>query len=94
MSKEAREAFVLAHMASGNRHAYDDTRMTFGHPRYEIVARGQVFDGPTEAAAGSYEATRSALPGRRDELVCERVHFGPATVPARLGLVPSLQLPA
>ncbi|HET6360063.1 hypothetical protein [Streptomyces sp.] len=93
MSKEAREALVLAHMASADRHAYDDTRKTFGHPRYEIVARGQVFDGPTEGA-GSYEATRSALPGRRDELVCERVHFGPATVPARLGLVPSLPLPA
>jgi len=75
MSKEAREALVLAHMASDDRHSYDDT------------------DGPTEAA-GSYEATRSALRGRRDELVCERVHFGPATVPARLGLVPSLQLPA
>ncbi|MEU3916667.1 hypothetical protein [Streptomyces sp. NPDC029004] len=93
MSKEAREALVLAHMASGNRHAYDDTRKTFGHPRYAIGATGQVFGGPTEAA-GSYEPTRSALPGRRDELVRERVHFGPATVPARLGLVPSLQLPA
>ncbi|MCX4583985.1 hypothetical protein [Streptomyces sp. NBC_01481] len=93
MSKEAREALVLAHMASENRHAYDDTRKTFGHPRYEIVATGQLFDGPAEAA-GYYEATRRAWPVRRDELVCERVHFAPATVPARLGFAPSLLLPA
>ncbi|WP_406270971.1 hypothetical protein OHT93_19890 [Streptomyces sp. NBC_00191] len=87
MSKEAREALVLAHMTSENRHAYDDTRKTSGHPRYEIVATGQLFDGPAAAATG-----------RRDELVCERVHFAPsthpATVPARLGLAPSLPLPA
>jgi hypothetical protein len=93
MSKEAREALVLAHMASENRHEYDDTRKTFGLPRYEIVATGQVFDGPAEAA-GHYGATRTAFPGRRNELVRERVHFDPATVPARLGLAPSLPLPA
>lgn len=80
MSKEAREALVLAHMASENRHAYDGTRKPF-------------VDG-LAAAAGYYEATRRALPVRRDELVCERVHFAPATAPARLGPAPSLPLPA
>ncbi|WP_405600055.1 hypothetical protein OG741_20920 [Streptomyces sp. NBC_01410] len=87
MSKEAREALVLAHMASENRHAHGGTRKTFGQPRYETVATGQLVDGPAADATG-----------RRVELVCERGHFAPsaapATVPARLGLAPSLPLPA
>lgn len=48
MTKEAREALVLEHMASENRHEFDDTLRTFGHLRYEFVATGQVFHGPAE----------------------------------------------
>ncbi|MFD9221497.1 hypothetical protein ACFWDI_16175 [Streptomyces sp. NPDC060064] len=45
MTKEAREALVLEHRESENRHEVGDTPRAFGHPRYAILATGQVFDG-------------------------------------------------
>jgi steroid delta-isomerase-like uncharacterized protein len=71
MTKEARAALVLEHMASENRHEFDGTLKTFGRPRYEIVATGQVYDGPAEVAA-YYEASRAAFPDQRNELVSLR----------------------
>lgn len=59
---------MLEHMDSENRHEYDATIQTFGHPRYEIVPTGDVFDGETEVRA-YFAETRAAFPDQRNELV-------------------------
>src|SRR6185503_6107475 len=46
--REKRESIVREHMESENRHEFDVTLGTFDHPRYEIVATGDVHDGPEE----------------------------------------------
>jgi len=35
--REAREAVVLEHIESENRHDFDATVRTFSHPRYEVT---------------------------------------------------------
>lgn len=65
---ERRAAIVRAHMASENRHDFDATIATFAHPRYELVATGEVHDG--EAAVRAYFASSRALfPDQRNELI-------------------------
>src|SRR3954465_7191850 len=66
--RERREAVVREHMESENRHEFDVTMATFGHPRYEIVPTGDVYDGPQEVAA-YFEETRTAFPDQRNELI-------------------------
>lgn len=56
------------HMDSENRHEFDDTLETFDHPRYELVATGEVHDGP-EQVMKYYEDTRRAFPDQRNELL-------------------------
>jgi steroid delta-isomerase-like uncharacterized protein len=63
-----REAIVREHMDSENRHEFDDTLATFHHPRYELVATDEVYDGPEEVM-GYFERTRRAFPDQRNELV-------------------------
>ena len=46
--RDKREAIVLEHMESENRHEFDVTLGTFDHPRYELIATGDVHDGPKE----------------------------------------------
>ena len=46
-----REAVVREHMESENLHDFDTTIATFGHPRYELVATGDVYDGEEEVRA-------------------------------------------
>jgi steroid delta-isomerase-like uncharacterized protein len=53
-------------MASENEHRFDDTFETFEHPRYELVATGEVFDGREEVAE-YYRASRTAFPDQRNE---------------------------
>jgi steroid delta-isomerase-like uncharacterized protein len=54
-------------MASENHRDFDATLATFAHPRYELVATGQVFDG--EAAVREYyAASRAAFPDQRNEV--------------------------
>ena len=60
-----REAVVREHMESENRHEFDVTLRTFAHPRYELVATGEVYDGE-EAVRGYYAATRAAFPDQRN----------------------------
>ena len=60
-----REAVVREHMESENRHDFDVTLQTFAHPRYELVATGEVYDGE-EAVRGYYAATRAAFPDQRN----------------------------
>lgn len=59
---------VREHMESENTHDFDLTLRTFHHPRYEIVATGQVMDGPDEVMA-YYTQTRTAFPDQRNELI-------------------------
>ena len=63
-----RDAVVREHMASENRQDFDATLATFAHPRYELVATGQVFDG-AEAVRGYYAASRAAFPDQRNEVL-------------------------
>jgi steroid delta-isomerase-like uncharacterized protein len=63
-----REAVVREHMDSENRHEYDETIATFGHPRYEIVPTGDVFDGEQEVRR-YFAETRTAFPDQHNELI-------------------------
>ena len=60
-----REVVVREHMESENRHEFDVTLRTFAHPRYELIATGEVYDGE-EAVRGYYAATRAAFPDQRN----------------------------
>ena len=66
--RERREAIVREHMESENHHDFDATIDTFSHPRYEIMANGEVFDGEQEVRR-YYAETRAAFPDQRNELV-------------------------
>ena len=66
-----REAVVRLHMEAENQHDYDAVIATFGHPRYELMATGQVFDGEDEVR-GYFAASRGAFPDQRNELVSLR----------------------
>jgi len=66
--RERREALVREHMESENHHDFELTLGTFGHPRYEIVPTGDVFDGE-EAVRRYFEDSRTAFPDQRNELI-------------------------
>jgi steroid delta-isomerase-like uncharacterized protein len=66
--RERREHIVREHMESENNHQFDVTMATFHHPRYELIATGDVHDG--EAAVDAYfRETRAAFPDQRNELI-------------------------
>jgi steroid delta-isomerase-like uncharacterized protein len=46
--REVREATVLEHMTAENAHEFDRCIAAFSHPRYELVATGEVYDGGSE----------------------------------------------
>jgi len=69
--REAREAVVRDHMESENEHRFDDTLDTFDHPRYELVATGEVYDGAGPVAE-YYRTSREAFPDQRNENVVLR----------------------
>jgi steroid delta-isomerase-like uncharacterized protein len=63
-----REALVRRHMEAENVHDFDAVIATFAHPRYELIATGQVHDG--EAAVRAYfRESRTAFPDQRNELI-------------------------
>src|SRR5688572_21264169 len=66
--REKREAIVIEHMESENRHEFDVTMETFEHPRYEPIAPGDVHDGAEEVAS-YFNETRTAFPDQRNELI-------------------------
>ena len=66
--RRKREATVREHMESENRHEFDVTMNTFHHPRYEIIATGEVHDGEGEVAR-YFQETRAAFPDQRNELI-------------------------
>jgi steroid delta-isomerase-like uncharacterized protein len=66
--RERREAIVREHMASENVHDFDTTIGTFEHPRYELIATGEVYDGE-DAVRRYYAESRTAFPDQRNEVV-------------------------
>jgi steroid delta-isomerase-like uncharacterized protein len=58
---------IREHMESENRLDFDATIATFAHPRYELVATGQVFDGEEEVRR-YYATSRAAFPDQRNEV--------------------------
>jgi steroid delta-isomerase-like uncharacterized protein len=66
--REKREAIVREHMEAENRLDYDAAIATFEHPRYELIATGDVYDGPEEVAR-YFEETRTAFPDQQNEVI-------------------------
>lgn len=70
--RQRRLELVEEHFRSEVTQEFELTLGTFnGHPHYEIMATGQVFDGDEEVM-GYYRTTRTAFPDQRHENV--RVH--------------------
>jgi len=66
--RKKRDAIVREHMESENVHDFETTLDTFDHPRYEIIATGDVHDGK-KAVAAYFRETRAAFPDQRNELI-------------------------
>src|SRR3954453_20433480 len=66
--RRTREEIVIEHMESENRHEFDTTIKTFDHPRYELIATGDVYEGH-EGVPRYFEETRTAFPDQRNELI-------------------------
>jgi steroid delta-isomerase-like uncharacterized protein len=66
-----REQIVRRHMESENAHDFVTALATFKHPRYELVATGEVHDG-AEAVQEYFKATRTAFPDQRNEIISLR----------------------
>lgn len=63
-----REAVIREHFESENRQDFAATLATFLHPRYELIATGDVYDGP-EAVKRYYQESRTAFPDQRNRLL-------------------------
>lgn len=72
------------HMESENHHDFDTTIATFDHPRYEIVATGDVYDGEQEVRR-YFTETRAAFPDQRNELIA--LHHADGAVIAEFDLL-------
>ena len=70
--RQRRVALVEEHFRTEVTQEFERTLATFnGHPHYEIVPTGQVFDGDDEVM-GYYRTTRTAFPDQRHDDV--RIH--------------------
>ena len=70
--RQRRLEIIEEHFRSEVTQEFDLTLGTFnGHPHYEIMATGQVFDGDDEVM-GYYQLTRTAFPDQRHDNV--RIH--------------------
>jgi len=66
--RAAREAVVREHMDSENRQDFEATMATFAHPRYELIATGEVHDGE-DAVRAYYASSRAAFGDQRNEVI-------------------------
>lgn len=67
--RQRRLEVISEHMDTEVTQEFDRTLATFnGHPRYEIMPTGQVFDGDDEVM-GYYRMTRTAFPDQRHDNV-------------------------
>ena len=83
--RQRREELLLEHFASETDQEFERTLATFnGHPRYEIMATGQVFDGDDEVM-GYYRTTRTAFPDQRHDNV--RFHVAEHSTVAEFDLL-------
>jgi ketosteroid isomerase-like protein len=69
--REARERVVRTHMEEENVQHWDQVIETFGHPRYEIIPSGRVFDGHAEVME-YFHSSRRQVPDQRNELISLR----------------------
>lgn len=80
-----RLAIIDEHMNTEVTHEFDLTLETFhGHPHYEIMPTGQVFDGADEVM-GYYRTTREAFPDQRHDNV--RTHVSDETIVVEFDLL-------
>ena len=61
--RRKRESIVREHKDSENRHEFDATLATFDHPRYELIATGDVFFVFESAASSAASRRLVELPG-------------------------------
>jgi ketosteroid isomerase-like protein len=59
-------AVVREHMEAENRQDFDAVIATFTHPRYELMAAGQIFDGE-EDVRRYFAQSRATFPDQRNE---------------------------
>ena len=71
--REKREKLVIEHMESENRHEFDVTMETFEHPRYELIATGDVFDGEVEVECRHRAEVEEALAAGADRLLLDNM---------------------
>lgn len=65
--RQKRLDLIREHMDTEVTHEFDKTLATFnGHPRYEIVPTGEVYDGDDEVMT-YYRTTRTAFPDQRHD---------------------------
>jgi predicted ester cyclase len=86
--QERRIALVREHMQSENELRFEDTLQTFDHPRYELIATGEVYDGP-EQVAEYYRSSRATFPDQRNENVL--MHVAEDTVVVEFDLLGTMQ---
>ena len=79
------------HMESENRHEFDVTMETFDHPRYELIATGDVFDGERRSPR-YFEETRTAFPDQRNELIALH-HADDAVIVEAISTAPTWPAP-
>lgn len=83
--RQRRLALLEEHFTSEVDKEFDRTLATFaGHPRYEIMATGQVFDGDDEVLA-YHRNQRTAFPDQRHENV--RFHVADDSIVAEFDLL-------
>jgi steroid delta-isomerase-like uncharacterized protein len=83
--RRRRLELVAEHFRTEVTQEFDLTLATFnGHPHYEIMPTGQVFDGDEEVM-GYYRTTRTAFPDQRHDNV--RFHFADDAVIAEFDLL-------
>jgi steroid delta-isomerase-like uncharacterized protein len=66
--RSARERTVRSHMEAENSLDFATAIATFHHPRYELIATGQVHDG-REDVERYFRESRTAFPDQRNELI-------------------------
>jgi steroid delta-isomerase-like uncharacterized protein len=66
--RAGREAVVREHMESENRQDFEATMATFAHPRYELIATGEVHDGE-DAVRAYYASSRATFGDQRNEVI-------------------------
>jgi steroid delta-isomerase-like uncharacterized protein len=83
--RQRRIQVIEEHFRTEVSQEFDRTLATFnGHPRYEIIATGQVFDGADEVMR-YYRTTRTAFPDQRHDNV--RLHVADGAIIAEFDLL-------